>query len=349
MVDASIGHLITESGAEAEQMTLDEGAQLDVAANAAAMKALQYHRRCKESFPQVYATRLISSGEVIDGRALEVRIVSIEELKTDSFLISKQQLIGRIAFKEMTAGQPVNIDCLEPAESYYQRLLEKAEGALGSNSIEVARLLKLMAESYWSSPRIDADFDFDNYARAEELERRALAIHEEQCGNNSVEVAEDCKRIAALCMRQEKFFEWKKFLERAMEIYAITNEDPSRVLIHLAHYYENEDDQPNSEKFLLKYVAARERQLCRSIIDLRTGLYTIAGFYCREKKFADAELVYRRLVAMDERNFGKDNVEVAESLRCYASFLVDRGRIEESDRLLSRAEQIGRHVDNTEK
>lgn len=278
--------------------------------------------------------------EFIQGNAIEVRLLPLSDIDTDEFLMSKQQLVGRIALTEMQAGQLVSIDNLEPADRYYQRQVQTAESALGPTSLEVARLLNLMADSYWNSARLILPSAVNNYALAEQLHRRALAIHEELCGIHSAEAGEDCLKIANLCKRQEKWSEWKQFLERALEIHGMTNQDTSKILASLAAYYENDEDSNKVEEYVKLALAAQEKALCKSLISLQSRLYEQASIYCRLEKYTQAELVHRRLIAMTSRMFGENNVELVDCLKYFAQFLQDRGRTEEAEQMLARAKAI---------
>lgn len=321
-------------------MTSDIGVELDQAANAAAMKELQHYRKHGELFPTIYTTKVILENEFIQGNAIEVRLVPLSDIDTDSFLVSKQQLVGRIALTEMQAGQLVRIDNLEPAERYYQRQLQTAEIALGPTSLEVARLLNLMADSYWNNARLISHSDVGRYVLAEELQRRALSVHEELCGIHSAEAGEDCLKIASLCKRQEKWSEWKRFLERALEIYEMTNQDTSKILAGLASYYENDEDRNKMEEYVNLALAAQEKALCKSLISLQSRLYHQASMYCRFEKYTEAELVHRRLIAMTGRMFGENNIELVDCLKYYAQFLQERGRTVEAEQMLARANAI---------
>gem|GEM_PF-2883627 len=321
-------------------MTSDIGVELDQAANAAAMKELQHYRKHGELFPAIYTTKVILENEFIQGNAIEVRLVPLSDIDTDSFLMSKQQLVGRIALTEMQAGQLVSIDNLEPADRYYQRQVQTAESALGPISLEVARLLNLMADSYWNSARLILPSAVNKYALAEQLQSRALSIHEELCGIHSAEAGEDCLKIANLCKRQEKWSEWKRFLERALEIYEMTNQDTSKILAALASYYENDEDSSKVEEYVNLALAAQEKTLCKSLIGLQSRLYEQASMYCRLEKYTEAELVHRRLIAMIGRMFGENNIELVDCLKCYAQFLQERARTEEAEQMLARANAI---------
>lgn len=321
-------------------MTSDIGVELDQAANAAAMKELQHYCKHRELFPTIYTTKVILENEFIQGNAIEVRLLPLSDIDTDEFLVSKQQLVGRIALTEMQAGQLVSIDNLEPADRYYQRQVQTAESALGPISLEVARLLNLMADSYWNSARLILPSAVNNYALAEQLHRRALAIHEELCGIHSAEAGEDCLKIANVCKRQEKWSEWKRFLERALEIYEMTNQDTSKILAGLASYYENDEDSNKMEECVNLAVAAQEKALCKSLVSLRSRLYEQASMYCRLEKYTEAELVHRRLIAMTSRMFGENNVELVDCLKYYSQLLQERGRTEEAEQMLARANAI---------
>lgn len=333
-------------------MTPDIGDEQDIAAIATAMRALQQHRKLGETWPSVFTTRPINAGETIAGSALDVKFTSIHDNITDSFLSSKDQVVGRIALNDIASGVEVSVDDLEPAECYYQRLLDIAEAALGPNSFEVARLLILMANSYWNSPRLELPFDFNKYVQAEKLYRRALAIHEDVCGKNSPEAADDCLNIAMMCKRLERYPEEGEFLRQALAIYEVidsnlfaSEHNGWKALLALCWHYSEDNDDAMAEESLSKVVEAKERAVCRSLLELRLRLICLADLYCEHQKFLEADLVHRRIVTMTKRIFGQANVEVASCLRDYARFLAKANRTVEGQQLIAQAKEIEASVD----
>jgi tetratricopeptide (TPR) repeat protein len=223
---------------------------------------------------------------------------------------------------------------------------------MGPNSLEVARLLNLMADSYWSTPKLQIPLDYNNYEKAQTLNRRALAIHVEVCGTDSREVLEDCLAIARLCSRLDKHRDAEEMLTRALKVYtaldadfAAHHHDESYVLSALASHYEEQEEPVHAEEFFKRAVASKEQAYCRSHRKLGMTLDRLANFYCEHGEFSDAEKIYLRLVAMNERTFGQNNVQVIVPLEAYGKFLYERGREPEAQEVMCRADAIRNGAD----
>jgi len=69
-------------------------------------------------------------------------------------------------------------------------------------------------------------------------------------------------------------------------------------------------------------------------------LEVLAAVYIRLDRDDDAEALYRRLIALQERTFGPDHTHVAAALDLYAAFLRAGGRSEEAEPMEVRARVI---------
>ena len=69
-------------------------------------------------------------------------------------------------------------------------------------------------------------------------------------------------------------------------------------------------------------------------------LEVLAAVYIRLDRDDDAEALYRRLIALQERTFGPDHTHVAVALDLYAAFLRAGGRSEEAEPMEVRARVI---------
>ena len=65
-------------------------------------------------------------------------------------------------------------------------------------------------------------------------------------------------------------------------------------------------------------------------------LYNLAGFPTR-RRFAEAEPLYKRALAIDEASYGRDNPNVANDLWNLAELLLATNRLVEAERLYRRA------------
>jgi tetratricopeptide (TPR) repeat protein len=74
--------------------------------------------------------------------------------------------------------------------------------------------------------------------------------------------------------------------------------------------------------------------------DIAVTLNSMAGLLRDQGRFAEAEPLYRRALAIRERALGPDNTSVGETLKDYAELLRRTGRAREAAALEERAARI---------
>ena len=70
------------------------------------------------------------------------------------------------------------------------------------------------------------------------------------------------------------------------------------------------------------------------------GLNNLAVLYRVQGRYADAEPLYKRALAIREKALGAEHPNVAQSLENYAALLRETGRTAEADKMAARAKAI---------
>jgi len=70
------------------------------------------------------------------------------------------------------------------------------------------------------------------------------------------------------------------------------------------------------------------------------SLNNLAGLYQEQGKYAEAEPLYRRSLAILEKALGPEHPDVAESLENYAELLRETGREDKAEEMEARAKAI---------
>ena len=65
--------------------------------------------------------------------------------------------------------------------------------------------------------------------------------------------------------------------------------------------------------------------------DLARVLYNLAGIYKRQVKYAEAERLYRRALAIEEKALGRDHADVATTLNDLAGVYERQGKYAEAE------------------
>ncbi len=76
-------------------------------------------------------------------------------------------------------------------------------------------------------------------------------------------------------------------------------------------------------------------------VRLATSLNNLALLYKAQGRYAEAEPLYQRALAIDEKALGPEHPDVATSLENYADLLRKTGRVSEATKMEARAKAIG--------
>ena len=183
------------------------------------------------------------------------------------------------------------------------------------------------------------------YAEAEPLFQRALTIREQALGPDHPDVAWSLNSLAELYRAQGRYAEAEPLFQQAL---AIREQALG-------------PDHPDIATSLNNLAAAllRARPLCRGRAPLPAGpghpragagarpprcrpsLNNLADLYHTQGRYAEAEPLYQRALAIREQALGPDHPDVALSLNNLAALYRAQGRYAEAEPLYQRALAIG--------
>ena len=179
------------------------------------------------------------------------------------------------------------------------------------------------------------------YADAEPLFRRALAIDEKALGKDHPDVASSLNNLALLLYSQGKYGEAEPLCRRALAIHekALGKDHPD-VAIDLNNFallLYSQGKYGEAEPLYRRALVIREKALGPDHPDVATSLNNLAELLRAEGKYADAEPLFRRALAIDEKALGKDHPDVAIDLNNFALLLYSQGKYGEAEPLFRRA------------
>jgi CHAT domain-containing protein/tetratricopeptide (TPR) repeat protein len=233
-----------------------------------------------------------------------------------------------------------------------ERSVTLARGRYGEDSMEFATAASLLGMLYQAQGR---------YAEAEPLQLRALAIYERRLGPGHTVVTTPLNALASLYVDQGRYAKAEPLYKRSLAIKERTlGPDDGSVatsLNNLAHLYVQEGRYAEAEPLYKRSLAIRESALARSPPPAGTGkvfedlarisrnydrdavpraLNNLAELYAEQGRYADAEPLFRRSLAMDEAALGRDHPTVATTLSNLAGLYMSQGRDADAEPLLKR-------------
>ena len=179
------------------------------------------------------------------------------------------------------------------------------------------------------------------YADAEPLFRRALAIDEKALGKDHPDVASSLNNLALLLYSQGKYGEAEPLYRRALAIrekaLGPDHPDVAQSLNNLAGLLYSQGKYGEAEPLYRRALAIYEKADGSYHPDVATSLNNLAELLRAEGKYADAEPLFRRALAIDEKALGKDHPDVAIDLNNFALLLYSQGKYGEAEPLFRRA------------
>lgn len=200
-----------------------------------------------------------------------------------------------------------------------------ARQALARALNEVALLFKIRAE----------------YAAAEPLYRRALAICEVSLGPDHPEVAKSLNNLASLLEDTGCAAEAEPLYRRALAINeaSLGPDHPAvaTVLNNLAGLLRATNRAGEAEPLHRRALAIHEARYGPDHPDVATSLNSLALLLLATNRAGEAEPLYRRALAIRMDSLGDDHPDVAQSLNNLAGLLQTTGRAPEAEPLHRRA------------
>jgi tetratricopeptide (TPR) repeat protein len=180
-----------------------------------------------------------------------------------------------------------------------------------------------------------------DYARAEVLYRRALAINEESLGPEHPYVAPILSNLAQLLQQKGDYTGAEPLMRRALaiQIKALGPDHPSVALDlnNLALLLYAKGHYAEAQPLLQSALAIDERALGANHPNVARDLINLAMLLREKGEYAEAESLARRALAIDEKALGPDHPEVARNLNNLATLLEAKGDYTGAESLYRRA------------
>jgi tetratricopeptide (TPR) repeat protein len=179
------------------------------------------------------------------------------------------------------------------------------------------------------------------YAAAEPLYRRALAIDESALGPNSPFVAANLNNLASLLQDEGNFKEAEPLFRRALMIdeKALPPSDPgvAMALNNLAELLHDRGLYQASEALLRQALTIDQNALGPDDPAVARDLDGLAETLRAQGRFQEAEPLFRSALAINQKALGRDHPSTANCLEGLALVLADRAEYQEAQSLLRQA------------
>ncbi|MDC0715205.1 CHAT domain-containing protein [Stigmatella sp. ncwal1] len=182
------------------------------------------------------------------------------------------------------------------------------------------------------------------FAQAEPLHQRALALRDEVLGPNDPDVAASLTNLANLYYAQASYTRAEPLYLRALaireELLGKNHPDVAASLNNLANLYYAQRLPAQAESLHQRALAIWEETLGRNHPHVAQSLNNLANLYYSQGLYRRAEPLYARALAIREATLGKSHPDVAASLNNLASLYDAQGFYTRAEPLLQRARTI---------
>jgi tetratricopeptide (TPR) repeat protein len=179
------------------------------------------------------------------------------------------------------------------------------------------------------------------WAEAEPLMRRALAIDESSYGPDHPEVATDLNNLAQLLKATNRLAEAEPLMRRALAIdeksYGPDHPEVAPRLNNLARLLHDTNRLDEAEPLMRRALAIDEKTHGANHPEVAIRLNNLAGLLQDTNRLDEAEPLYRRALAIWEDKLGPNHPIVTNALVNLARLLQDTRRPDEAEPLMRRA------------
>jgi tetratricopeptide (TPR) repeat protein len=222
------------------------------------------------------------------------------------------------------------------AQQELRDLTLQFEGLLGrlkvNDSPDLASSLEKLARLYYDQGR---------YSEAEPLYVRALAIREQQLGDNHPDTSASLNNLALLYRSIDRYSDAEPLYIRALAIseqqLGADHPDTATSLNNLAFLYKSIDRYSDAEPLYIRALAIKEQKLGANHPDTAVGLDNLADLYKSVGRYSDAEPLHLRALAIREQKLGVNHPDTATSLNNLAGLYYSIGRYSDAEPLFIRA------------
>ena len=180
-----------------------------------------------------------------------------------------------------------------------------------------------------------------DYAQAEPLYRRALAVCEKNLGPNHSHVASALNNLAQLLKATSRLAEAEPLMRRALAIdeesFGPGHPQVATALNNLAALLQATNRLAEAEPLMRRALAIDEESFGSGHPAVARDLNNLATLLQDTNRLAEAEPLKRRALAIDEESFGPGHPNVAIDLNNLAQLLQATNRLAEAEPLMRRA------------
>jgi CHAT domain-containing protein/Flp pilus assembly protein TadD len=184
-------------------------------------------------------------------------------------------------------------------------------------------------------------YEAGNYAEAEVLLIKSLALREQELGQDHPNVATSLNNLALLYNKQGNYAKAEPLYLKSLAIYEKTLGKQHFVvatsLNNLAALYYAQGKYSQAEPLYLRSLAIDEKTLGKNHPDVATDLNNLAELYRTQGKYKVAEPLLLRSIAISEAALGKDHPELAVSLNNLALLYKNQGQYAKAEPLNKRS------------
>jgi tetratricopeptide (TPR) repeat protein len=179
------------------------------------------------------------------------------------------------------------------------------------------------------------------YAKAEPLYERSLAIREKALGPEHPTVAKSLNNLAALYDSQGQYGKAEPLYQRSLGVSekALGPEHPdvATSLNNLAELYYVQGQYAKAEPLFQRSLAIREKAPGPEHPTVANSLNNLALLYHAQGQYAKAEPLYQRSLAIREKALGPEHPDVANSLNNLAALYYVQGQYAKAEPLYQRS------------
>ncbi len=254
-----------------------------------------------------------------------------------------QQSLGSLtadAVPEEEKQRRLHHSNLQEAEKCCLEGLELSRNLLGSENVNVARALNLLAQIRLTQYSV---------AEAERLQREALALYKKVLGNEDSRVAKASHQLALLlAFREERLGEAEIISREALVIIrkVLGNDHPEicRSLFNLATILRREGKWAAAETNYVEGVTMWRRMRARDGFEVASALGYLSEVLLHQGKLEDAETQRREELDVMTKLYGNTDANLAEPLSLLADVLLRAGKLEEAEAKARAALALSRNV-----
>uniref|UniRef100_UPI004056CD09 tetratricopeptide repeat protein n=1 Tax=Candidatus Electronema sp. TaxID=2698783 RepID=UPI004056CD09 len=261
----------------------------------------------------------LAEGEVNYAEAMELyRTAALLEKDNPDYLLAAGKMARKLAeYKQ--------------AQEWLERLLElrekegKNDAGLGDALHELALLHK----------------DLGQYAAAEPLYLRAVAVKEQALGKEHPEVAVVLSDLAGLYRRDRKYVKAEPLYRCALAVkeQALGKNHPSvaETLNDLGVLCSEQERLAEAESLYLRAFEIREKHFGKDHLNIAESICNLAVLYRKQERYAEAEELYLRSLALREKVLGENHPAVALTLNNLAFLYEKQNKYKEAEQLYFRS------------